>query len=218
MLPSDVVFTEKLRELFYRCFVEGKKNRVARPSAKEFAYALLDASNKVIKCPSCGAWHYPRKTGVSFNLCPWCDGESKPKARLNFYDSLLEGKDYKAGKSVDGKPQGKLVNSYILREGKNLIKSLYVLRYDDPSKVTGAAENFMTIAKNDKGYWAYNEFSKEGIVIKKFNTGEYGTLGNNQAVLLEIGDEICFDFNINIEVGGKEYSFIRTARFMEEVQ
>ena len=173
MLPADIVLTDKLRSLFQRCFVDGKRNRMMRPSAREFEFALLEASNKVIKCPSCGAWHFPRKTGRVYDGCPWCDSISKPKARLNFYDVLSEGDDYRRGKTIDGSPQGKLVNSYILREGKNQIKSLYVLRYDDPSKATRAADNYLSIAKTADGYWAYNEFSKNGIVIRKLRAGTY---------------------------------------------
>lgn len=214
MLPEDIVLTDKLKELFRRCFVDGKRNRLARPSAKEFEYALLEASNKVIKCPSCGAWHYPRKTGRVYDGCPWCDAPSKPKARLNFYDVLTEGDNYRSGSPVGEKP--KLVNSYVLREGKNQIKSLYVLRYDDPSKDKRSAENYMTIAKNAEGYWAYNEFSKDGIEVLHYQTGKYEKLGNKQAVQLQNGDCIYFNFNTKIEVGGKQYSFVRMARFMEE--
>mgnify|MGYP000813250247 FL=1 len=137
---------------------------------------------------------------------------------MNFYDVLTEENDYRTGKTVDGSKQGKLVNSYILREGKNQIKSLYVLRYDDPAKETRSGENYMTIAKNDKGYWAYNEFSKEGIVVKRFRTGEYIPVEKKKPILLENGDYIYFEFNVTIKVGGKTYSFIRMARFMEEKQ
>lgn len=220
MLPADIVFTDKLKLLFERCFVNGKKNRIERPSAKEFEFALLEASNKVIKCPSCGAWHYPRKSGKVYEGCPWCDAVSKPKARLNFYDVLTEGENYRTGKIADGSRQGKLVNTYILREGKNQIKSLYVLRYDDPSKDKLSAENFMTIAKNDEGYWAYNEFDKAGIVVFQFSTEKYIDVENKKAVLLQNGDYICFEINsgdsVTIDVAGNEYSFIRKARFLEE--
>jgi hypothetical protein len=137
---------------------------------------------------------------------------------------------------VDGSQQGKLVNSYILREGKNQIKSLYVLRYDDPSKATRAAENYLSIAKAADGYWAYNEFSKSGIVVRKLRTGtylvktakgvstkkckegEYINLDNQEAIKLENGDFIYFELNVTIEIGGKKYSFIRMARFLEEMQ
>lgn len=222
MLPADVVFTDKLRTLFEKCFVNGKRNRMERPSAREFEYALLDASNKVIKCPACGAWHYPRKTGRQYDGCPWCDSPSKPKARLNFYDVLTEGTDYRTGKTADGSKQGKLVNTYILREGKNQVKSLYVLRYDDPSKEKRSAENYMTIAKDAKGYWAYNEFGKNGIIVKQYRTGKYLTVEKKRAILLENGDCVFFEINdgkaVTMNVGGKAYSYIRMARFVEESQ
>lgn len=220
MLPADIVFTDKLKQLFERCFVNGKKNRIERPSAKEFEFALLEANNKVIKCPSCGAWHYPRKSGKVYEGCPWCDAVSKPKARLNFYDVLTEGENYRTGKIADGSRQGKIVNTYILREGKNQIKSLYVLRYDDPSKDKLSAENFMTIAKNEEGYWVYNEFDKAGIVLYQYSTGKYIEIENKKAVLLQNGDCIYFEINngdsVTIDVAGKAYSFIRKARFVEE--
>lgn len=237
MLPADIVLTDKLKKLFERCFVDGKRNRLARPSAQEFEFALLEASNKVIKCPSCGAWHYPRKTGRVYDGCPWCDAPSKPKARLNFYDILAEGNDYRTGKPIDGSPQGKLVNSYILREGINQIKSLYVLRYDDPGKdATRAAENYLSIAKSKDGYWVYNAYNMDTIVVRKYQSGqyfiknskgqitksckagEYIRLKGNEAINLMNGDFIYFEMNVTIEVGGKPYSFVRMARFVEEAQ
>lgn len=54
MLPAEVVFTTKLANLFHKTFVKGKENRVARATAREFALACLEASNKVMKCPECG--------------------------------------------------------------------------------------------------------------------------------------------------------------------
>ena len=235
MLPTDIVLTDKLQELFKRCFVDGKKNRMVRPSAWEFEYALLEASNKVIKCPSCGAWHYPRKKGRNYEGCPWCDEPSKPKARLNFYDVLTYGGDYRTGKTIDGSPQGKLVNTYILRDGMNQVKSLYILRYDDPSKdISRASENYFTIAKDGDGYWAYNQFEKDTIVIRKYREGDYALkkgkgmdvkqckageyikLKTREALKLENGDFIYFDLGVTIEIGGKQYSFIRMARFLEE--
>lgn len=226
MLPADIVFTDKLKQLFERCFVNGKKNRIERPSAKEFEYALLEASNKVIKCPSCGAWHYPRKSGKVYEGCPWCDAVSKPKARLNFYDVLTEGKNYRTGKIADGSRQGKLVNTYILREkALNRIKSLYVLRYDDPSKDNLSEENFVTIANDEEGYKVYNEFGKDGLVVYQNSTREYIKVKNKvknkeDCVLLQNGDCIYFEINkedaVTIDVAGKAYSFIRMARFLEE--
>jgi hypothetical protein len=90
---------------------------------------------------------------------------------LNFYDILFEGTDYQTGKILDSKAGKKLVNSYVLKESrKNLVKGLYVLRFDDPSKERRTADNYITIAHNEQGYHAYNEFSKDGIVVK--HTGQ----------------------------------------------
>lgn len=219
MLPADVVFTDKLRELFKRCFVDGKANRLSRPSATEFEYALLEASNKLIKCPSCGAWHYPKKVGKTYEKCPWCDAESRPTAVLNFYDVLFDGPDYQTAPVAGGGKSGKLVNSYVLKGNrKNFIKSLYVLRYDDLSKEKRSAENYLTIASNEKGFHVYNEFLKTGIVVKRYGTGKFERVGNNKEFLLNSGDEIYFEINngaAGVECGGASYSFIRMARFME---
>ncbi len=220
MLPADIILTHKLKELFKRCFAEGKKNRVARPSAREFEHALLEASNKLIKCPSCGAWHYPRKKGRVYEDCPWCDSPSRPNAKLTFYDILYEGDNYRNAKVIRGNEFEKPVNSYILKDfWKNRIKSFYILRFDDLGKEIVSLENYMTIAKNEEGYHAYNEFSKSGIVIRKYGSKQFIRLGNNKSELLTSGDEIYFETNmdngVNIECGGKHYCFIRMARFSE---
>ena len=219
MLPEDLVFTEKLKELFRKCFEEGKQNRLARPSAKEFEYALLEASNKLIQCSVCGAWHYPRKQGRVYAPCPWCDSESKPQARLNFYDCLFYGTSYQQKTIEEEMVSKKVVNSYMLREGKNQIKRLYIMKQDTLNKNCRASENYFTIAKDDNGYHGYNEFSQDGIVIFQFATSNYIRLEPKKEILLKNGDAIFFELEQNeafqMECGGKLYSYIRMARFME---
>ena len=101
-----------------------------------------------------------------------------------------------------------------------MVKGLYVLRFDDPSKERRTADNYITIAHNEQGYHAYNEFSKDGIVVKQYGTNKYIRVEKNKALQLHSGDEIYFEMDTNqaigIECGGKKYSFIRMARFMEE--
>lgn len=223
MLPADVVLTEKLKDLFHRCFVDGKKNRLCRPSATEFEKALLEASNKLIKCPSCGAWHYPRKKGKTYEGCPWCDNPSRPSALLNFFDILFDGSDYRKSNVVGNSNSGKLVNSYILKDlTKNYIKSLYILRSDNFSQES-TAENYLTIAHGKDGkFHVYNEFDKDGIVVKKYMTNTYIPIGHRKEIPLSSGDEIYFEMNphsgVSIECGGLTYSFIRMARFTEVQQ
>lgn len=218
MLPEDIVFTDKLKKLFYKCFVDGKNNRILRPSAREFESALLEASNKVIKCPSCGAWHYPRKSGKKYEPCPWCDQPSKPKARLNFFDLMIDGDDYRTGK-ISEEVRPKLINTYIVREGKNRIKSLYVHSYNDPANRL-TVENYMTVVKNNDGYYAYNEFSKKGIKVQHTGMSESVDLQKNKPVKLEDGSCIYFESesgnNPEIEIGGRKYSYIRMAKFKLE--
>lgn len=60
MLPSDVVFTTQLKELFQKTFIDGKENRVSRVRAQEYALAFQRASNLVVKCSNCGNWHYAK--------------------------------------------------------------------------------------------------------------------------------------------------------------
>lgn len=218
MLPEDVVFTDKLKKLFERCFVDGKSNRMCRPSATEFEHALLEASNKLIKCSSCGAWYYPRKEGKSYKECPWCEEPSSAPARLNFYDILFEGENYK--KAVDGGKTKKLVNTYILKPNfKNVIKNLYVLRSLDRDEDSCASKNYLLICFDGTGYCVRNEYSKAGIFLKRFKTGEYVKVRSKEQLRLHSGDEIYFEFQGNgttdIECGGKRYSFIRMARFVE---
>jgi serine/threonine protein kinase len=189
MLPAYVAFTDTLKSLFEKCFVMGKQNRMERPSAQQFEFALLDAVNKVIKCPSCGAWHYPRKEKGNYT-CPWCDIESKPLAFLTFYDKLFDVNRDINNASEDGK--NKPVYSYILCEGKNYIHSSYVLRSVNSNGVNwgGQNERYFTVAKDAAGYHAYNEFSKDRIFIKKYRSKEIVEVMPHKEMLLTPGDEV----------------------------
>lgn len=212
MLPEELVFTAELSKLFKRCFVDGQKDRLKRPSASEFQSALLDAGNKVIKCPKCGNWYYARR---NYNECPWeCGASSVHPPRLNFYDVLYEGDSYKTGKIISKK----IVNSFCLRpKSKNVVKSMYVLRYEDVNKTARAEENYVTVASNEEGYHVYNQFAKDGIVLQ--SNGVYKTIAPNAASILKHGDEVYFEINSNepvkIQLAGQTYSFIRIARFVE---
>lgn len=225
MLPEDIVFTKKLRDLFKRCFVDGKNNRINRPSAFEFERALLEASNKLIRCEACGAWHYPRKIGKSFAPCPWCDAPSKPKAILNFYDVLYAGENYKTAQIKGKIISKKLIETYIIKNGSkekpraNKIKNLYVKKVDNIGLSPDATEDFLyVVSYHDKGCFARNEFSKEGILVKKYSSGNFFKLSKNKPILLENKDELYFEEEgkgVIVECGGQKYSFIRMARFVE---
>jgi serine/threonine protein kinase len=215
MLPEEITFTNNLKELFRRCFIAGKENRMERPSAKEFEFALLDACNKVIKCPSCGFWHYPKKE----DKCPWCDSVSKPAAFLSFFDKMFNVNSDINTACEDGKRKG--ITTYLLRDGKNILQSSYVLRAVNSSEAGwgNQNENYFTIVKKDSDYYAYNEFSKDSVYVKKFQNDEVKKIEYREAELLVSGDEIFFDSPDNsneksiVKNRDKEYKIIRTAIF-----
>lgn len=216
MLPEELVFTDKLSLLFRKCFVDGQKNRLRRPSAYEFEKALLEASNSLVKCPHCGAWHYLLEKEDEKGKCAWCGEESKSEAALEFYDLLFEGDNY--NDSISIKTQ-KLVSTYVLRNGKNYIKDLYVLRYDDATRERRTVGNYFTIARTKDGFLAYNEFSKKGVKCKKVSGKSTVEIPNEKAMKLEDGDELYFEVEgigvPQIECGGVQYSFVRMAKFVE---
>jgi serine/threonine protein kinase len=226
MLPENVAFTDKLRELFRKCFVSGKENRMERPSAKDFMFAMLDACNKIIKCPSCKSWHYPiKKTNY---LCPWCNEESMPDAFFTFHDrffSLAED-----GKIADEKNDSrKAITTYFPKEGKNTIHNFYVLRpansiYTDSglSNLDKLNDYYFTIVKDKSGYHVFNEFNKTDICVKRFPVGNVEIVEPGRESLLKNGDEILFDIPGNnrtaVKDGKNEYKLIRTAVFAEVKQ
>jgi serine/threonine protein kinase len=219
MLPEEAAFTEKLKELFRRCFITGKENRMERPSAKEFEFAMLDACNKVIKCPSCGYWHYPKKENNIFR-CPWCDSVSKPAAFLSFYDKMFNVHSDINVAREDGKRKG--ITTYFIREGKNIIQSSYAFCAVNSIEAGWGNQNesFFTIVKKNSEYYAYNEFSKDAIYVKKFQSAEIKNIEYRKAEPLASGDEIFFDAPDNkksvVKNGDKEYKIIRTAIFAGE--
>lgn len=219
MLPAEIVFTEEISRLFERCFVDGCANRAHRPSASEFQNAFLKATNKIVKCPNCGAWHYLIKKEKEWRNCPWCDFETKPKAIIYFYDMLFAGEDYK---TIDPNEclSSKLEDLFVIKENRrNRIKGFYFFKNSESIKLPSIRENYLTIVHNEKGYYVYNEFSKEGIVIKRFRTGQFNKLDYKKALLLQNGDEIYFEVNdsdaTKIECAGHTYSYVKMAKFME---
>lgn len=122
MLPADVVFTTELKKLFAKTFVDGKENRLERTRAHEFALALLKAANLLIKCNSCGNWHYASPNAERKYICPWCDAEYEKPMRLAFYDKYL------VKPSVTKNPQKDVhICDYVLKfSQKNIITRNYV--------------------------------------------------------------------------------------------
>ena len=213
MLPANVVLTAKLDQLFRKCFVDGKTNRMARPSARDFEIALLEASNKVTECPKCGAWHYPID-----GTCPWCDATSHPVARLEFFEALVMGDDPRTAVPMGGASVHH-TNSYILARPKHLIKYFYVHGYDAGSS-DDYSKNYMSVCAKGGRYYAYNEYSREGIYVMKEHASKYAPLVREKPIMLEDGDRIYFDVRDDdvVSVGGKTYRLYRYAIYDERIR
>ena len=222
MLPEEAAFTNKLSELFTRCFVDGKENRLLRPAPREFEFALMEASNKLIRCPHCNAWHYARRDQATKKyLCPWCEEESKPRAWLNFYECLYSGSsvwDMSARSSV--KPK----NSYILRDlDHNKVKNYYVIDIGGSNDGMIESEDFLSFPHGKNGqYYVYNEFGKTGVWLLRKKAAKKVPILPGKYEPLESRDEIYFlddtGEGTELSVGGKRYMYARMARFVEDKQ
>ena len=124
MLPSDVVFTTQLKELFQKTFIDGKENRISRIRAQEYALAFQRASNLVVKCSNCGNWHYARPDGNHKYICPWCDAPYEKPLRIAFYE--------KYNCKISGQKisvSDKHLEDFILKEkSKNIVTKNYIMR------------------------------------------------------------------------------------------
>ena len=222
MLPEEAVFTKKLSELFARCFVDGKKNRLSRPSPRAFEFALMEASNKIILCSHCGAWHYARRDpSANKFLCPWCEEESKPRAWLNFYECLYAGNSvWDMSQRISAKPK----NSYILRDSDhNKVKNYYIVDIGGANDGLIESEDFLSFPRGKDGqFYIYNEFRKNGVWLLRKKIAKRTQILPGRYERLEYGDEIYFldeaGDGTDLPVGDKRYMYARMARFVEDKQ
>jgi DNA-binding helix-hairpin-helix protein with protein kinase domain len=148
MLPREAVFNTKLKELFKKTFIEGKNNRMCRATAFEYALACLEASNTLIKCERCEAWHYPSIKINDKYFCPWCENENDAPMYLSFRDGFRIGKDNKSNL------EHKVISSYILRESENNITENYVLRNVNDQEIRTYFK--IIFARDQKKFFLWN--------------------------------------------------------------
>lgn len=198
MLPANVVFTTKLKELFHKTFVTGKDNRIARTTAREFAFACLEASNKVMKCPNCGHWHYASPSSDRKYYCPWCDEENKRPYFLQFKDRYYV-EDSQNKKKV--MKLEKTIDSFVLRTESNSVTTNYISNlYVKRNKFSNPIKPYFLInkAKNGKYYVVNNDnnilfIQKYGEKTRSFVSKDTGPI--------EIGyKDILFFEDIDIDL------------------
>jgi DNA-binding helix-hairpin-helix protein with protein kinase domain len=70
--PPFGIFTDDVRRLFLRAFVDGAKDPTARPSGLEWYHVLQGLATTLKKCQARPSHRYPGHLGIK---CPWCELE-----------------------------------------------------------------------------------------------------------------------------------------------
>lgn len=171
MLPMDVVTSNSLRDLFRKTFVDGKENRMERASARDFAIACLEASNRVMKCSVCGCWHMTKINSKKQYICPWCDSVNEKPMFIQFKDRYDISKIGKI--ETQEVFEDVAVNSFVLRDEKNDITNNYISNfYIKRDKFAKPVEQYFTIRKAKDGkFYILNPGGNELYIQKaKFAT------------------------------------------------
>ncbi len=87
LVPSfNKITTPKIRELFYKTFVDGRLNPALRPSDEEFLEAFQNAFDLIVECQNCGFSRIYSFDGK--NECLNCEEEIGPKIVLIMYNVI----------------------------------------------------------------------------------------------------------------------------------
>lgn len=188
MLPSDVVFSTALKELFQKTFVDGKENRVARIRAQEYALAFQRASNLVAKCSVCGNWHYAKPDSNHKYICPWCDAPYEKPLRLAFYEK------YNCKISGQKIPvKDKHIEDFILKEkAKNIITKNYIKDSYEENDKTALDEYFSVRLAKDGKFYLINQTGNI-LALKKGTEERFVVLKKDDMKPLDIKDTIIFE-------------------------
>lgn len=210
-ITAELVFNNKLRELFKRSFSDGRLNRMARPLSKEYALACLEASNAVIPCRNeeCQAWFFPSskfKKDKAYE-CPWCGVESCLLPCLVFGQSYppVYGSD---GNLIMNKPPSYDITFFLRKETINSITANYVRRtlttadYVTEGTRYETAGNigmcFVIIFDFKTNIWKIKSFTeKPALVVSKINNKAQRLVKDMIAEIYN-GDEIYFDEPVNL--------------------
>lgn len=188
MLPSDVVFTTTLKELFQKTFIDGKENRISRIRAQEYALAFQRASNLVVKCSDCGNWHYAKPDDNHKYICPWCDAPYKKPLRIAFYE--------KYNCRINGQKipiKDKHLEDFILKEkSKNIVTKNYIKESYDEQENVALEEYFSVRLAKDGKYYLINQLGNM-VALKKANEDNFVVIRREEMKPLDVKDTIIFE-------------------------
>lgn len=190
MLPENVVFTKEIRELFKRTFINGKENRMERATARDFALAFLEASNKVMKCPVCGSWHLATPSPDRKYYCPWCDEENPRPLFLQFKDRCVVKEPGKEAKKDDIP-----INSFVIRREKNDVTENYISNfYVRRNKFDSPVSQYFTIRMAMDGkYYIINSSGRELYLKKAAESRLKAIQKTTEPLEISQGDMIFFE-------------------------
>jgi len=78
-VPPASILPDKIKKLFDRAFIDGRKDPKKRPNSKEWYSALSDYEKSLVKCSNNAAHMY--KKGLS--SCPWCAADERYQQSIN---------------------------------------------------------------------------------------------------------------------------------------
>ncbi len=187
MLPSDVVFTTELKELFQKTFIKGKENRLERVRAYDFSIALQRAANLVVKCDSCGCWHYARPNERHEYICPWCDTPYSRPLRIAFYEKYNCKIN---GQKVD--LSEKHIEDYILKEkAVNIVTKNYINNSYIENDTDALGEYFSLRLGKDGNYYLINQLGNN-VYIQKNRGNRFIKSLKNKPERIDKGDRLFF--------------------------
>ena len=104
LVPNfEKITTPKIRELFYKTFVDGKNTPSLRPTDEEFLEAFQNAYDLIVECPNCG---FSRIYSFdSANECLNCEEELGPKIVLVMYNVILNANRAELINSIGNYPK-----------------------------------------------------------------------------------------------------------------
>lgn len=194
MLPSNVVFTTPIKKLFEKTFVDGKDNRLNRIRAQEFATAFQKASNLLVKCSSCGCWHYARANDNHEYECPWCDAPYEKPMRIAFcerYNCKLNGKSIPL---QDNHIEDFILkDDFILKErAVNIITKNYIRNsYEDEN--SNSSDECFSVRLSKDGKFCIINTTGQLLSIRKAGTEKDIPVKKNEYQIIEKGDYLFFD-------------------------
>ncbi len=139
------ITTPKIRNLFYRTFVDSKDNPSLRPTDIEFAEAFREGLDLIEKCPECG---FQKIFELSdHNECINCGKDLDNRVLIRIYTSFKKNSSIDVINGIGKCPEydlddesieknidpSYLQSTIVLEEGKENMKVLYGHHFEDTS-------------------------------------------------------------------------------------